>query len=262
MSSVDKALVRKRFGKAAMHYDRAALPQVRIADILADKLSTVLHEQGHRPIRKVLEIGCGTGLFSFRMAELLGRKGITYHFNDLSPDVAEELSKKMIGCPYLFQAYDAEQEQWGLGFDLIASSSCIQWWHQPVSFIGKAYTSLLPGGLLSLSTFLPGNLHEIHSILPRQLAYPTEKELQGGLDRYGFTYHEVQKEIITLSFDSLFALLRHLKETGTNALGSDQRVWTPRMITRMEDTLRATLGLSSSDSLPLTYEAVIVTAVK
>ncbi|MDN4753607.1 methyltransferase domain-containing protein [Porphyromonadaceae bacterium W3.11] len=261
--TLDKAFVQKRFGQAVSSYDRAATPQTQIADVLVGRLSAIMFEQEHRPLHKVLEVGCGTGLFSQRMVALLGSDGIDYTFNDLSPEVEIELARKLKQLPYTFQAFDAEHAEWrGAAYDLIASSSCIQWWKRPLSFIDKAYNALNPQGLMVLSTFLPSNLKEIQSIQPYILPYPSEEELRETLETNGFSHYEMQKEQVTMSFSTLLELLRHLKETGTNALRRNDKVWTPSALLRLEGELREEQSLSQGAPLTLTYDAIIVTAVR
>lgn len=262
MITPDKQLIERRFGAAASTYDKAATPQIQIADILMGRLSAIMFEQPHCPVQRALEIGCGTGIFSQRMVALLGYEGIEYHFNDLSPAVEEPLARKLIGLPYTFEAYDAEHQEWGSGYDLISSSSCIQWWHEPLSFLHKAHAALNPQGIVVLSTFLPENLQEIHSIQPQKLNYPSEQELAQAFEELSFTHYEMQKEVIPITFHSILELLRHLKETGTNALQKNQQIWTPSKLHRLEAKIREEQNLTPEQPLTLTYQAIIATAVK
>lgn len=257
--SLNRERISQRFGSAVEHYDQAAKPQRAIAEELATMLKDALN---YHP-RKVLELGCGTGLLSQNLTELVGWEGVSYTFNDLIAEVEPLLRAKLGDHSYRFIIGDAESTTWGRGYDLIASSSCVQWWLNPLSFVEKASESLQAGSLLAFSTFLPGNLGEIDSLVKRSLNYPKQADWERELSQNGFEVIESKTTDHTLRFATLFHLLKHLKETGTNALDpQSEGLWTPVRVRSLDKALREELQLGTDEPLILTYKALLITARK
>lgn len=253
--TLDRALITTRFSNALRSYDEAATPQLRIIHQLCE----MLNGQSTSSPQQILEIGCGTGLLTQQLASLYPLAEMT--LVDLVPEAEQCVQRKLAERPFAFHAGDAEAMEWGGGYQLIASSSCIQWWHDPLAFVPKAFEALSEGGSMALSTFLPQNLEELQSILPQALHYPRAEAYEEALD--SFRYKETQELQHTLYFPTLMEVLRHLKATGTNAFThSVAGVWTPQRIREMELQMRRELQLSPEDPIPLTYRALIIIAQK
>lgn len=256
---ISKAIIRKRFGFSALHYDQAATPQKQIAE----QLITFIPEEEQIPEKgDVLEIGCGTGFLSSLLIERFDDSKRHFYLNDLSPEVEHTLRSK-VGVKPTFSAGDAEQVEWEKSLALVASSSCIQWWHAPLSFVAKSSLSLRSGGVLLYSTFLPDNLTELRAVTGKGLNYPTETEHRIALEAVGFKEIKMHHTHITVTFEGILPLLKHLKLTGTNGLrGDNQGLWSQERMERMEKDYRQVNGLSQDDHLPLTYSALLVCAKK
>lgn len=257
---VDKNLIRRRFGHSVPHYDQVATPQKLIAEQL------IGHYPSDTPLLSegcVFEVGCGTGILSELLVNRFDDGRRSFVFNDLSSEVERTLRIK-VGARHTFSPGDAERMEWPQDTALIASSSCIQWWHAPLSFIAKGSLSLRSGGTLLYSTFLPDNLSELRNVTRRGLHYPTTAEHHIALQAVGFRDIELQTSKTTLTFDSIIPLLRHLKLTGTNGIDAkgSQGFWSPERIERMETDYRSINALSPNAPLPLTYSAVLVCAKK
>lgn len=253
--TIDRQLIADRFGSAFASYDEAATPQQRVvAEMMA-----LLTEEAVTPPQRILEIGCGTGLFTEQLATRYPQAELT--LNDLVPEAEHWVGEKLPHRPFAFVTGDAEQWDWGKGYQLIASSSCIQWWQEPLAFIRKAYNALTPGGTLALSTFLPENLSELRPILPNALHYPVQAEYAAALTPFSDV---VQRALtIELQFSSLLELLRHLKATGTNAFThTRQGLWSRGHLLRLEEELRQAHQLTSEEPLSLTYHPLIIIAQK
>ena len=110
-----------------------------------------------------------------------------------------------------------DAEKWmrecGEKYDCILSSSTIQWFANIPEFLYNCSKSLLPGGVLVLSSFLPGNLGELDALRPSPIHYHTETEYREWLEKY-FNDIEIHTEEIHLEFSSPRELLMHLKHTG------------------------------------------------
>lgn len=251
---IDKGLVRSRFGRARESYDHVAHFQRK----MGAELIKLYDAPG--TAEKVLELGCGTGLFSERLLERCP-SGSLFHFNDLSPDVLHILEEK-IGGKHVFISGDAEVLTWGNGYTLVASNASIQWWKDPLSFLSKARESLdCHHGQVLLGTFLPDNFHELGTVTGLSLSYPSEMDILQRLEEEGFCLSGSRSIMETVLFPGILSLLRHLKGTGTNAIPNGSRgLWTPSRLQRLEQDYRDSSCLSPSDPLPLTYSGLLLSA--
>lgn len=255
MNSIDQNLVATRFCNALSSYDHAAIPQHVVAGELAGMIAGFMTSEP----QSILEIGCGTGLFTQAISGYYPTA--EYTLNDLVSEAEQTISAKLPSLKYRFISGDAEHSGWDIGYELVASSSCVQWWQEPTAFLTKAYDVLAEGGVVALSTYLPGNLSELSTLLPHALRYPDASQYIEKLSAYR---RFEQKEVVsTLYFPTLLHLLRHLKETGTNAFTQSQRgVWSPARLAKAEQLIRQDLELVADAPLPLTYKALLIVAEK
>ena len=88
---MNKQLIAERFSKAITTYPREANVQRQIAD----KMIHLLTEHISSPCSKVIEFGCGTGIYSRMLLQTLRPEELL--LNDLCPDMkycCEDLLKK------------------------------------------------------------------------------------------------------------------------------------------------------------------------
>ena len=114
---MDKALIRHRFAKASGSYPRQAFVQRDIALRMADLIGRYVSPESHR---RVLEIGCGTGLFTRAYLHRWCPERLV--LNDLCPEV-EPYFADLLGGQVSFVAKDAEALDFPSGQDLIVSCS-------------------------------------------------------------------------------------------------------------------------------------------
>jgi malonyl-ACP O-methyltransferase BioC len=211
---IDKQLVCRRFQQAAASYDHHALIQERTAAHLLD----LLLQQGARPYKRVLEIGCGTGL----LTRLLLRRisGMDELFlNDLVPDFACRLALECTErAPTVhFLPGDIETLPLPGCFDLIISSSALHWLDDLSGLLTKLAVCLKPGGIIAFSLYGPNNLHEIRELTGLGLPCHSLPELTNLLDSSLSLLHGSEEQA-QLHFASPQEVLRHLRQTGVNAL--------------------------------------------
>lgn len=152
---LDKALLARRFGRAAPAYARHARVQERAA---ADLMGAVL--RGPLPPRpRVLDVGCGTGLLTARLLTAL--PGAAALALDLAPGMIAEAERRLRGAPVRFLVADVEAGYPGETFDLVASSMALQWTTAPEAVLAGAARCLAPEGLLAVSVPVAGTLVEL-----------------------------------------------------------------------------------------------------
>ncbi len=207
---IDKRRIAHSFGQNAHQYTHQAKAQEMIAQHLT-------HLVAQRPIPQpctILEIGCGTGLLTHQVELLL--HPTRYTLNDLSP----EMHPFVADIPNSeFVCGDAESTSFCGVYDLIVSSSTLQWFAHPAHFLARMASHLKCGGTLAISTFAPNNLTEISTLTGNTLPYLLPEAYPPMLESY-FQIEQIEQQEIVLHFESPRAVLAHLKQTGVNALNA------------------------------------------
>lgn len=248
--TINKKQVASRFGKAQHTYENQAVAQRTICN----ELRRLLQRYSGEDRKRILEIGAGSGMFTRELIELF--KPMELVANDIS-DVSELLVERVGFSGFKFISGDAEQVELGVGFDLVASASTIQWFVSPGEFFAKVSESLKSGGILAISSFLPGNLREIRELTGISLEYPEMHDLIDLLQKHYELLH-VSNDELTLYFERPVDVLRHLKETGVTGI-SDFK-WTPSKLTNFTNAY--VKEFSDGDKVKLTYHPVYLIAKK
>lgn len=170
--------------------------------------------------RSVLEVGCGTGLFT--RSYLHDVKPGQLCLNDICPEVAG-CFKDLLGDRIRFFAGDAERLNFPAGQSLIASCSALQWFESPQRFFHRCSHLLTNDGYFTFSTFGKENLTEVASLTGATLPYLSLEELKEAL-RSDYELLYCHEEKLSLSFQSPMDVLKHLKATGVTGIRQSQ--WT------------------------------------
>lgn len=200
----DPAKVSARFNKASVSYDTHAIAQYSAAIKLAAMLADRKPPRGGR----ILEIGCGTGLFTREYAPTLAPTEATFvDIAETGPFGIAPAEEYVVKDAELWIA--AQQRRW----DVILSASAIQWFADIPRFLHECHERLNDGGLIAISTFVPGNMEELDTLRPSPLLYPKATQLRTWLER-DFDDVEVVEDEIRVEFRSVRDMLMHLKHTG------------------------------------------------
>ncbi len=210
---MNKRLISERFSKAITTYPREANVQRQIAD----KMIHLLAKHISSPCSKVIEFGCGTGIYSRMLLQTLRPEELL--LNDLCPDMKycceDLLEKKQVS----FLPGDAETVSFPTESTLITSCSALQWFESPENFFERCNTLLDNQGYFAFSTFGKENMKEIRELTGNGLPYRSREELEAALSpHFDILYSE--EELIPLSFEDPIKVLYHLKQTGVNGLST------------------------------------------
>lgn len=224
-SPASKADIARGFGKAHLSYERASRLQRQMGDVLLQKL---VKQLGANPVPdRVLDLGCGTGWFTRRLAELGSRARVTGV--DLSPDMIR-YARTRASSDIAWLAADAEAIPLpAQSCDLIFSNLMIQWCADPKPVLRECRRLLRPGGRLVLSTLLDGTLRELDKAW--QMADPGQSHVNRFEPEAEFrtsVFRElpganIDTKNLRLPYTSPLALAAELKQLGAGYKGGGRR---------------------------------------
>lgn len=171
--------------------------------------------------KKILEIGCGTGLLTRIFAARF--PGADWTLNDESALLAARAASFLPGARII--CGDAASADLGRGYDLILSSSCFQWIGDSPAFYAKLFGILNPGGLLAFSSFGEKNFRQTRELSGRGLDYMPFGRIVSVLGECGFSVLLARDCLVQREFESPREVLRHIRATGVN--GGFKSFWTP-----------------------------------
>lgn len=129
----------ERFEEALSEYDTLRRVETLVDDFLTDDMV-----RG----RETLDVGCGLGYFSQRLAQ----RGAKVTACDIGPGLVEK-TRQRVGCRCeVADALELERQFGPDRFDLVVSSECVEHTPDPARAIGQMVAVLKPGGYLALST--------------------------------------------------------------------------------------------------------------
>lgn len=204
----DTTVVGKKFEYAASTYNDHAIVQREIAAILFSLFRKFTDERRisyGSPLR-ILEIGPGTG-FLTRLYTTL--------WPDAEIDMVDIAQIPDIPAQARFHRDDAELwlRRCSGEYDIILSSSTIQWFSNPAEFFSQVHRVLKPGGVMAISSFAPGNLAELNTLRPSPLHYHSKGGYASMIAPL-FPYFVIEEDSISIDFESPREMLMHLKRTG------------------------------------------------
>ena len=220
---------------------------------------------------QILEIGCGTGnLTKEIIAQLEFEQLFVNDIVENSLDIQNLLEKypppkSEISTPpqgrgnTLSRSYnltelygDCEKISFPQNLDLIISNATFQWMQNLPAFLDKAHLSLNNGGILAFSTFEDWNLYQISTLTQKSLNYYTKSDLEEIL-KQNFRIISSHSQTMEIEFDSAQEVLKHLKLTGVNSLGTS--AWTKSDLQNFSEKYQH-LFRNEKGKLVLTYKPV------
>lgn len=240
--TVNKEIMIRNFSRCARSYDAHADVQ-RIA---ARALTRYLPESG---VENILEIGCGTGIFTAYLMERF--KGSRLEAIDISGSMVETARSKLQNAHIKFSVGDAEEVVPERKFDLVASNASFQWLRNVERFVSAYREALTERGALVFSVFGPLTFRELNHSLKTCLG---DKPLidsafflgKDRLDKILKTYFDrvmVDELVVEKSYPSLAELLRNIKYTGVRGAGANiGLIWNRGLLKRIEGFYETAYG--------------------
>lgn len=224
-SEIDKALLSRHFSLHAPHYDAVTPVQAAMGRRL---LAAVLAARPGKGVRRILELGCGTGRLTEALHSSFPRASILAV--DLAAAMVERASRRLTGASRVIcRVADADRLADELRaadrFDLVISNAMLQWLTAPGTALRHGRERLVPGGVLACSTFGAGTFAELRqafaaaeSSLGRAPAVhvhpvPTPDQWHALL-RDVFDEGRVETETVVRTYPDTRTFLRTIKLTG------------------------------------------------
>lgn len=219
---MDKQTIAKNFSRYAYLYDHYADVQFQAAHML---LSQVPEDN----ISRILELGCGTGIYTSLLREKFKQAQIKAL--DISKGMLEVARYKLKQKNIQFITADAEKINLREKFDLITANACFQWFTDLTRDLVRYKKLLSPKGSIVFSIFGPKTFFELNSALGAIKTgasivsgeFLEKKNIKRALAKY-FRKVEIKEITYTEDFSSIDKLLKKIKYTGTRGNGLGQGV--------------------------------------
>ena len=263
--SIDKARLARSFNRSADAYRRHSQLQQGISRRLLSML------RGHlsASTEDVLDLGCGSGFSSGMLARHLAGAKITAV--DLAANMVFAAHEQLSAQPGMqFVCADMENLPFSSAcFDLVFSSSAIQWSDDRRRLVRELQRVLRPRGLLCLSSFGRGTLSELRSSWARVDAYAhvidfeDPQELSERLGDQGFKVQFLHRQTEFTLHENVTQFLRSLKKAGISNCRREMRcagLTTPRRLTRMKDAYQSRYAFGSG--IRASYDVFFILARK
>jgi malonyl-CoA O-methyltransferase len=205
-----KNAIRDSFNKAMSTYDEYCDLQWRVGNRLLGKIEFNLN-----PLPTLLDLGCGTGLITERVAQKIPHQ--TFDAIDIADQLLLKARQRLspLGVSVHERNFDSLNSE--KKYDIIFSNLSLHWSNGFNTLLGKLRNSLSPKGTLAFTVPLLGTFSELQSLAAMnhflEFSYVEQQ-----LKRVGYTIKVAQSEKITLHFKTTRSTLESIKYTGTNCV--------------------------------------------
>lgn len=252
ISNLDKRRIAVSFSRAAGSYDAAAQLQRTVGDALMAQLP------GDSVPERILDIGCGTGHFTRRLAERFPSAAVLGL--DLAHGMLTHAHQRDASAIVWLQG-DAERLPLASrSVDLVYSSLAVQWCTGLDDFLAEAARVLRPGGWLAFTTLGEGTLHELKTLwraidpFVHVNAFLSREAIEASVARTSLETIACRHRRHVTYHASLEAMMRGLKAIGAHNVNAGRA----RGLTGRQRLTRLRAGyerLRTPAGLPTTYHA-------
>ena len=237
--------VERRFSIGASRYEaHAHVQRLSAADLLAFTLEALA---GAR-VERILEPGCGTGLYTRMLLDAF--PGATIDGVDISEAMVRLARERAADPRAHFARADAEEIVAGR-YDLVTSNATFQWFLAFGRTVRRLASLLADGAVLTFSFFGPGTFAELGEALrdegepraaerPAAASFLSRKDIESTLSAV-FPRMDVVERVYRQEFPDLADLLRSIRYTGTGGSGP-RGSWSPGRLARVERAYRERFG--------------------
>lgn len=252
----DRQRVARRFGDAASAYDDEALAQRESASLLVEGMAFT---------GRVLDIGCGTGWMSRRIAEISPQSRV----------LALDISESMLAAPALTHpritplCADAAALPFAHGsIDHIVSNFALQWLPSPLEFAAGLARVLRQGGGFRLAMPVDGSLGElkqawrqVEDIVPLNSFHSAESWIEALRAAGLHVGSQPQPVSLFQYYPTAQHLLRGLKAIGASETPHARRtgLWGRGKLRALEAAMEP---FRTAAGLPLRYDVLQITGTK
>lgn len=254
---LDRRQVRRAFDRAAVGYDAAAVLQAEVRKRLLERLELT----DIRP-RTILDLGCGTGRAAAELSKRFRRARV------VGMDISEGMLKQSrANRPWLRKIHLASGSAEAIPLarnstDLLFSSLAIQWVDDLDAAFAEFRRVLREGGLALFTTFGPDTLRELREAWSRVDGFTHVNrfadmhDIGDGLVRAQMAEPVMDIEHITLTYESVYELMRDLKRIGAHNVtaGRNTGMTGRRRMAALADAYEP--FRRADGRLPATYEVV------
>ncbi len=219
-----KHQVAHQFNQATRTYNSYALVQKDCATALA---ALVRSHYSQLPSGAILEIGCGTGLVTQALVQLVSKHALDV--TDLSLEMLEYCQRTLqlprdqhhlATFPVTFKVMDGEAAiARPPGYAAIVSGFALQWFAQPIASLHRLIQCLQPGGMLLLSFPTDQSFPQWRQqcaqlgITMTGNALPNLSDICQALSNESVTY-TVHEQTLDTTHDGAIAFFKSLKQIG------------------------------------------------
>ncbi|MCL1927005.1 MAG: methyltransferase domain-containing protein [Syntrophorhabdaceae bacterium] len=199
-------------------------------------------------IGKILEPGCGTGIYTRALIDAFPHA--TIEGIDISEAMVRQARERTVSQRARFRTADAEGAVFGK-YDLITSNAAFHWFRSFDGVIKRMRSLLLADGSLTFTYFGPETFAELDKALMETREDGTGERTAASRflsrDRVEasllavFSETEVTERTYQQEFGDLVELLRSIRHTGTGG-GGPRKGWSPGRLLRVERAYRERFG--------------------
>jgi malonyl-CoA O-methyltransferase len=252
--ALNKDKIAHCFRRSLPTYDSAALVQ----NDLAGRLLQAIDVLPATAFRRVLEIGCCTGVLS---EMLCNEKPVENLFlNDLVTDFEDVVINRLSEYESIrFRSCFGDIETLPLPPDLslVLSGATFQWLSDLPAFLAQLGRELQSGSYLAFSMFGPGTLKEFSSLTAVELYYFSDQEILSLLEQ-DFIIESYENYEDQLFFPSVREILNHIRATGVGGVSEYQ--WNKKTLRLFEERYLAEFG--GEKGVPVSYHSSCYVARK
>ncbi|HEY9712627.1 MAG TPA: methyltransferase domain-containing protein [Chroococcales cyanobacterium] len=228
-----RADVIANFSNAATVYDDHAHVQ---RDTALSLISYANDRRVKLPPGEILEIGCGTGIFSQHLVSRFPERALT--ISDASVQMLDQCRRRMhlvhplvtggSSSAIKFQVVDADDFAAAEKYALIASSFALHWLTDLKASLERLLDALVPGGVMLFAVPAAGSFPEWQEMAQR-LKVPFSANQLPDADLFarvakenGVTFHAKQEEL-RYTYPSALFFFKSMKLLGAGATTDDER---------------------------------------